>query len=168
MPDYRKALLANLRIGLKRDEFPNLFLNPEYSWHSGFTYWHRRLAGLVSEFAEDHKVNRREALQVFSKSVAWLELVPYHSRPFGLTDRIIGGLHSVELARSYVREVLLPRAKRSEMLIIAVRQAKRWGLKDGQGVIVYKGSQTRAAHLTPNGPAGRQILMQLSRARRSS
>jgi len=160
---YRRALVANLRLGFKKSRFPNVFLNPEFSWHSGFTYWHGRLAEVIAKFATDAAMPRIDALSFVSKSIAMLELVPYHSASFGLTDRVMSGLHSVQLARSFLTEVILPRTKASQVLLVVVRQAKRWELSEGRGVVVYEGGETRAAYLTPNSRGGKAILAHLRR-----
>ena len=104
---------------------------------------------------------RLEALSFFAKSVAALELLPYHSASFGLPARIMNDLHSVCLARSYVSEVLVPRARRGGALLIAARQAGTWGLAEEEHTIVYKGSETRAAYFTPDSRGGKAILRHL-------
>jgi hypothetical protein len=78
VPEYREALCGTLQQRLD-PSFPHIFLNPRFSWHSGFSYWHRRLARLIDTFTDDFKIARREALSFFARSVANLELLPYHS-----------------------------------------------------------------------------------------
>lgn len=163
---YRRALVANLRLRNKDTRYPNIFLSPTFCWHSGFSYWHGRLARLIDKFAEQTKVSRLEALALFSKSIATLELMPYHSSSFSVSNRVLSKLRSVALARAYVNDVLLPRVRASKLLLIVVRQAERWGLRRGKGIVVYEGSETRAAHLTPRSRGGRAILRHLYRTRR--
>lgn len=158
---YRRALLANLRLRQTDDRFPHIFLNPAFSWHSGFMYWHGHLARLIDTFAAQLNIERIDALSFFSKSIATLELVPYHSISFGLSNRIVSGLRSVDLAKSFVTDVLLPRARASKTLLVVARQAKHWGLCEGKGVVVYDGGETRAAYLTPNSRGGSAILKRL-------
>jgi len=160
---YRRALVASLRLRLKKSRFPNLFLNPAFSWHSGFAYWHGPLARLIDTFATDVGIRRIDALSFFSKSIATLQLVPYHSVSFGLTNRVISGLRSVRLASSFVKEVLLPRARSLQAVLVVVRQARQWDIQEGRGVIVYEGGESRAAYLTPRSRGGSAILKHLRR-----
>lgn len=47
VPEYRKALVENLQQTFRRDRAPFLFLDPQYSWHGGFGWWHGKLAGVA-------------------------------------------------------------------------------------------------------------------------
>ena len=55
--EYRNALLGTLRQDFD-ERFPNIKLNPRFSWTSGFRYWHDRLAKLIDRFAEEPKIPR--------------------------------------------------------------------------------------------------------------
>jgi hypothetical protein len=51
----------------------------------------------------------------------------------------------------YVHDVLIPRAQRDEITIIAARGVKHWGLpKHKKNIVLYEGAETRSAHLTLN------------------
>ena len=166
---YRRALVANLRLKLRNSRFPHLFLNPAFSWHSGFTYWHGRFSPLIDAFSRDAGTCRIEAMSFFSKSIATLELVPYHSASFGLPKHVVSRLRSVKLAREFVQDILLPRARASETLIVVVRQSPRWECKkEDSGVIVYQGAETRAAYLGPGSRGGDAILERLRQIWRDS
>ena len=163
VPAYRRALLANLKLARRHSRFPNLCLDPRFSWHGVFTYWHRRLAGLIDAFAAGSGLRRVDALSFFSNSIATLELVPYHSSSYGLTDRVVRSLRSVKLARAFVADVLMPRARAGRTLLVVARKAGHWGIPRTKGVIVYKAAETRAAHLTPRSRGGQAILRHLRR-----
>jgi hypothetical protein len=101
------------------------------------------------------------------KALCVIELVPYHSNEFKLPHRLykLDGdetLHSVTLARSFVRDNLVDRAKRGEVLILVMRKAEEWGFPDKQanhvGTVIYRGSECRSAHLSPDSPGGRAIV----------
>lgn len=55
---------------------------------------------------------------------------------------------------SYISRI----AQRHLDFLIVTRQARSWGLPPEDGVIVYTGTQARAAHLTPDSPGGKAIL----------
>jgi hypothetical protein len=89
---------------------------------------------------------------------ASIELVPYHSPSFKLRHKVIESLKSVQLARSFVHETVLKRARSGDCIVIVLRQAKRWGLKEEANVIVYEGGEAQAAHLSPKSRGGKRIL----------
>ncbi len=162
-PEYRAALTDMLHQKLGGKEFPFLWFDPQFSWHSGYTYWHGRFASVIETFKDEAGVCRREALAFVAKSVAVMELMPYHSASFGIPGRVLDKLRSVRLARAYVSEVLLPRARADNALLVVTRQGKRWGLPVHENVTVYEGAETRAAHLGPNSRGGKAILERLQR-----
>ncbi|MDP2324279.1 MAG: hypothetical protein Q8N51_09655 [Gammaproteobacteria bacterium] len=160
VPAFREAVLSNLRQSYQVSH-PNLFLNPEFSWHSGFGYWHGKFRELIARHAAARGCSLAESLRVFSQSVAFLELYPYHSESFRLTRTVTSQLRSAKLARSYAHEILLPRARRGEVLLLVTRQARAWGLVAEQNVIVYSRGEARGAHLTPRSRGGEAILRQM-------
>jgi hypothetical protein len=103
-------------------------------------------------------VGYEDARKHFAKLMACLELVPYHSVSYGLSDGIRGKLSSVKIACQYVQEVLRPRAEAGEILIVVTRHSAKWGLPESSHVITYLGSETRAAYLTPNSRGGKRIV----------
>jgi hypothetical protein len=165
--EYKEALINTLRQRLD-DRFPFIWFNPRFSWHSGFSYWHGRFARLVDTFAGEFGIPRVKALSFFARSVATIELLPYHSVRFGLPRRILRELHSVDLAHSFVWDVLVPRSKAGQVLLIAARQGGEWGLPEHRNTVVYSGAETRAAYLTPNSRGGEAILKHLKAAWRNA
>lgn len=158
VPAFREAVIANLRQSPSQAGHPNLFLNPEFSWHSGFAYWHGKFRELIARHAAVHGHSLAGSLRIFSQSIAFLQLYPYHSESFRLPHSVTSQLRSAKLARSYAREVLLPRARRNELLLIVTRQAKAWGLVADRNVIVYSRGEARGAHLTLRSDGGEAIL----------
>lgn len=161
VPAFREAVLSNLRQPQNHASHPNLFLNPEFSWHSGFAYWHGKFRELIAKHAAAHSCSLAESLRVFSQSVAFLELYPYHSESFRLPHSVTSQLRSAKLAHSYAHEVLLPRARRGEVLLLVTRQARAWGLIADPNVIVYSRGEARGAHLTPRSRGGEAILRRI-------
>jgi len=160
IPAFRRARIANLRQP-PRVQF--LDLTPAFSWHGGFRYWHGRLTALISAFASSTRLSYGESRQFFANEIASVELVPYHSKTFHLPRKIVTNLRSVELAQQFVREVLLPRAKGNECLIVVTRSSGYWGLTKARNIVLYEGSETRSAHLSPNSRGGSAILRFLQR-----
>jgi len=162
VPEFRKVLLSNLQRSEAGPEHANPFLNPQFAWHSGFGYWHAKFRELIANHAAAHGRSLAESLRVFAREVAFLELYPYHSESFGLPRSITSRLVSARLARSYAHEVLLPRARSGETLLLVTRQSKEWGLGAERNVVVYSRGEARGAHLTPRSRGGEAILRHLS------
>lgn len=161
--EYRKALVANLRQEFKRGSLPFLFLDPQYAWHGGFAWWHGKLAGVISCLAETWAVPFAEARARLARELASIELVPYHSPSFWDAGGWIRDLQSVALARAFVCDIVVPRVRRGEAIVIVTRQAKVWNLPRHSRIVRYSGQQARAAHLSPESPGGRAILRHLAR-----
>ena len=93
-----------------------------------------------------------------AEKLASIEILPYHSASFRDADHWIKHLPSVQLAKDYVRDILLPKVRAGEALLIATRQVRAWGVTSEPGVICYDGIQARGAFTTPASRAGYAIL----------
>ena len=87
----------------------------------------------------------------------------YHSKTFAFPHKLLEKLRSVQLAQQFVGGVLLPRAKRNDCLIVVTRSGRYWGLTGRRNVVIYEGSETRSAHLSPSSRGGNSILRFLTR-----
>ena len=157
--EYRKALLTNLKQRFKRGSLPFLFLDPQYSWHGGFAWWHGKLAGVISRLAKTWDVSFAEARARLARELASIELVPYHSS--GYAGGWIRHLESVSLARAFVRDIVVNRVRCGEAIAIVARQAKLWNLPKHPRIVCYTGQQARAAHISPESSGGALILRHL-------
>ena len=155
VPDYRSALLDNLKQA-RGNSF--LSLDPQFSWHRGFDYWHAKLKDVISDFAHQKGLPYGRARKFFQSRIAALELVPYHSVKFSVPTGVSNSLRSVRLARAFVQEELLPRAKNGDCLLVVTRAAKHWQLSAHRNVIIYGATEARSAHLSPNSRGGLAIL----------
>jgi len=167
VPDYRNALLVNLKQRFDQPAPPFLFLDPSYSWHGGFRWWHGRLAQVITQLADSWGVPFSSARATLAAKLASIELLPYHSSVFRHSGGWLQNLRSVALAKTFVMDFVLPRVKRREAIAVVLRKAALWGVPEISGVTQYKGGQARAAHLTPDSPGGRAILEQFLRAERN-
>lgn len=161
---YRRALLANLKQRFGPGSASFLFLDPQYSWHGGFTWWHGKLSGVIETLANTWSVPFGIARAHLARELASIELVPYHSSSFRDGGGWIRRLHSVALAGAFVHDVVLPRVRQGKAIVIVTRQAKVWNLPKHSRIVRYSGQQARAAHLSPDSPGGKAILNHLVRA----
>lgn len=159
VPAYRDRLRRTLVQDFNQTEFPFLWLDPEYCWHSGFVWWERKLRNVAHRIAEIRFNGRYlDALRDLAHRIAHIELVPYHSPSFR-AHQLIQDLPSVLAARAFAGSNLVAAANRGEKTIIVTRQVSAWGLpRDTSNLITYEGGLTRGASLGRKTPGGRAIL----------
>jgi hypothetical protein len=162
--DYHKDKLSQrwkkrtLHQKLSRAEFPFTALNPELCYRPGFIWWEKKLRQVLKRIAKERfNGSYFEAMRSLSKNLAVIELVPYHSASFK-GSKIIRELPSVEVAKQFVHDVLLPHARRGKATVIVTRKAKEWGLKEGRNVVVYGREHARGASLGARTLGGKAIL----------
>lgn len=155
----RKQRLKNIN---SEKDFPWLSLNPEFAWTGGYDYWTKKLNPIIKKIMVESKISYVEVLQLLSKNIAVLELVPYHSKSFGLPESKMDKLESVRLMRSFVKQDLFERASKNETIIIVTRKAKYWELPKHRNVIVYNNKQARSSSFGLNSDGGKAILNLLS------
>ena len=139
-------------------EYPFYFLNPYLSLHTGYTYWFKKLRDLINEIKGHYGIRWVKAQKRLSECVATLELVPYASQKFGLTDSMLRELSSARVMKDYVKDILVPKAEKKEILIIITRKIKYWDLKESTNVILYKSSENQSASLGKNSRAFRPMM----------
>lgn len=161
MARYREALIKNLQQDNADNEYPFISLDPKFSWHSGYTYWHRKLQGIAKTVEKLKGISARNTFSCLARELAALELVPYHSKSFGVPGSVLKRLASSKAVLSYVHDILVPKARINEALIIAARSCGNWKLPDHENIIIYKGTEGRSAHLSLNSPGGIAIVNHL-------
>jgi hypothetical protein len=162
MLPFRKRLEDNLQQSFKGVEFPFLWLDPQFCFHSGFVWWEKKLRDVTTAIAErKFKGRYLDALRYLSGKLACLELVPYHSSSFR-AHALIKQLPSVKIAQKFVRESLAPDANADRRTLIVTRQARAWGLPtDTNNLEIYEGGHTRGASLSTKSKGGKAILQRL-------
>lgn len=163
VPAFREARLRNLRQEFTRDRLAFCMLDPQFAWHGGFQWWHGKLRAVIGELSKRHGVTFAAARHGLAKELASIELFPYHSATFNRRGKWLRDLRSVQLAREFVRDVVLPRVARREAIVIATRKVTEWGLPEAPGVIRYEAKHARGAHITPNSAGGAAILKHFER-----
>ena len=155
-PKYIEIHNRNLRQ--EKMEYPFYFLNPYLSIHPGYTYWFKKFRDLINEIKDHFSIKWVEAQKRLSELLAILELVPYHSQKYGLTDSILSDLMSVKVMKHYVNDILVPKAEKKQILIIITRKIKYWDLKESTNVILYKSSENQSASLGKNSRAFKPMM----------
>ena len=143
--EYRKSLWDTLRQTRRNNEIvQHMFLDPKFAWTTGFTWWERKLRDVANEILKKSKKihNYSEALEELSKTVASIELVPYHSR-YAPSRTLFGSkpLASVNAAREFVQSI--PKCR----TIILTRSVDYWGLPDQDNIVKFDRQKAQAASL---------------------
>ena len=159
--EFRAALRTNLKQPSRAPAYPLFYLNPQFADSGGYRYWREKLARLLAMAQQKHDQKLKDVLRTFSRRIAILELFPYHSSVAGLSRAMLRSLRSVELMHAFVHDVLVPRARAGDALLIVTRKAAEWGLKSHRNVVVYGAMEARSAHLTPASAGGRAIARRL-------
>jgi len=156
--DYWEALRRSTQQKLTGEEYPFLFLNPAFSWHSGFLWWTRKLNPIIQGARRRNGGSAKDALRWLASRVASIELYPYRSRMFKLPTKVREHLKSAELAKAYVRNELARNATSRKVLFVVMRRAKEWGIS-GMGVKTLGPGAARGAHLSK--PIAQAVLAHL-------
>ncbi|HET9394211.1 MAG TPA: hypothetical protein VFO29_11915 [Candidatus Rubrimentiphilum sp.] len=163
VPEFRRATEKTLAQDLKGENFPFVYLDPQYCWSGAYRWWERKLRDVLSVLAFQKSVRYYDALKICSEHLATIELIPYHSAS---APRALERLPSATAAKEYVRTNLVPRAHRGEITLIVTRQIGNWGVEiptePTQDIVLYDTGLTRGAPLTSSSPGGAAILRRLS------
>lgn len=146
-----KEFVADLTRNIIQDNtdlaYPFLFLNPKHLSHPGGQYWFKKLKPYIADISKAQNMSYVNALSYVSKRIAILELVPYHSKIFK-SSKSTKNLESVMQMKEFIKRYLLPKVRANEACIICTRKAKEWDLSKGDNIVIFEGSETRAAHLS--------------------
>lgn len=158
VPKFRKRLESNLRQQFGKVEFPFLYLDPEFCWHSGFAWWEGKFREIARRLA-DEKFHGHylDALRDLSQRLASLELVPYHSISFA-EHRALRHLASVRQARLFACGELANRAAPEDATVIIIRRLRDWDVPNNKKIIRYPRRLWRGASLGSKTPGGKAIL----------
>lgn len=158
-PEFRERLIRSLAQDFAGTEFPFVYLDPAFCWHSGFMWWEKKLRDVIRAIAHAIYGDRYlPALRDLSRTLACIELVPYHSTSFN-DHKLLDHLPSVQRARAAVRHSLIPEADADKRTVIVTRQVKGWGVPTaGHNLVIYEGGHTRGASLSTNSAGGKAIL----------
>jgi len=160
-PALHATLIRNLHQTNDSDQFPFWCLDPQFAWTGGFQYWRPRLDPIITRLAEQKHLSYPKALEHVAQAVACIELIPYHSMSFKLRAQFSRQLASRSKVIEYVADVLVPRARNGEVVIVAARGGATWNLPQHENIVVYEKSETRSAHLSLKSWGGKLIARQL-------
>lgn len=158
---FRSGCWNSLHQRFAPDECPNPFFDPKNIWTGGASYWIRKLDGVIKEVMENRGLGYADTLREFSRSMAFIEFFPYHSRSFGVSETVLRELRSTQLITRFVETFVERKVDSGEAGVIVARQSKRWNIKPGPNAVVFTGQQARGAHMTSGTEAGNLIVRML-------
>jgi hypothetical protein len=162
VPEYRTAILANIRQEFSNGLLPFMFLDPRFSWHAGFNWWHSKLDCVILQLSRVWDIAFAEARARLAHEIASVELVPYHSAGFKNERGVAKRLPSAQFAARFVMEFVLPRVRDGNAVVIVARKVAVWDLPDLPGVVKYTGGEARGAHLSVKSRGGEAIIAHLT------
>ena len=157
VPAFKRRAITNLKQSFDGVEFPLMFLDPDFSWHSGFGYFERKLRPITRAIVDQRGKTYLEALRQLAGCVAVLQMVPYHSASF--KDSWAYELPSAGKAKQFACEHVYRRTEAGEAIAIILRNGKQWDPQSRRrNLVPYTGALARGASLGPETPGGKAIL----------
>jgi hypothetical protein len=143
------------------DDVKNIFLEPRFSWHPGFSYWHKKFSSLINAYTANKNITRIKTLQIFQDKISFLEVYPYHSQNFKQSS-FLKNLYSKKIIVDFVEKVLVDEAKKGEAMLLVLRGNEHWKLEAQSNIFVYKKSECRAGHINEKTRDGKILNFLLS------
>ena len=159
------ALTSALVQANAQDEYPFLSFDPLFNPPDGESWWRAKIGSVATALSDELDYNTEDMFRALSSQVAVLEAFPYHSKKFGLRDLVRNGLPSSMEICDYVHQMLVPRARNGDKLIVALRANWHWNLVNGNNVIVYPSVAAQAASLDADDSPGGMAIVNFLRDR---
>lgn len=140
--DYKKVLINN--IFQQNNEFAFFPLNPKYCWTGAARWWHRKLKLLINTTKDTKKCSYKDACSFLSTKICALELFPYHSQHFSISEKKLSEIQSVKLIKRYV----LKQSKVLKKKFVVMRKINYWGLGEGDNITTFTPGEARGAHIS--------------------
>lgn len=155
--EYLSALRGNI-LGLA-SEYPFFFLDLQFVWHPGATYWHKRFDWMIRKLST-HGLSVADSTRFIAGAVSCMQLVPYHSADFRLGGAFVSGLESAKLVTNAARSLAADKSRR----IVVMRAKGVWRIPKSDNVTLANDDHQRGAFLTACSIHGEAVFERLQRA----
>jgi hypothetical protein len=146
-PDYKDVWINNLRQRNPNRKYPFSSLNPKYSWTGGSRYWNKKFYEVIKAVQDEKQCGFQEAASFVSQNFSVFELFPYQSQTFGISNKVLNSLPSVQLIKKCVLETA---RQNPDLLFIVTRKVGMWGLPENKkNIINFTRGESRGASLKP-------------------
>jgi hypothetical protein len=147
--EYSQALKDNLCQQRLGKDYPFLFLDPKFAWHSGYHYWMDKFRPIVMHLMQcGHDYG--DACKLLAQCLAVLQLVPYHSKSMP-GDWLFDNLPSARATKAYAQSLLGGKPNGSCVLVVLMRRKKSWELpkvSNSENCLLDASHNNRGAHLS--------------------
>ena len=153
-----KKFLANARQDFTGIEVRFVDWADQFGPFDPNAYWHERLRKTIERIARAKGLSYPEALKQVGNKLAVIQRSPYWS------DNFVDGvekLPSTQLAKDYVKDQVVPRARDGEAILIVARRLNAWRDSlpaDYKQISGITAKTNRYGWLTPNTAGGQAIL----------
>lgn len=146
IPEYRNALISNLHQENLNEDYPFFYLNPLFCHTSGGAYWLKKFNNIIKTLYQQG-YGYEQILSLISKNTCVLELFPYHSKNFNISNIILNNCASVSLIRDFVQSII-----ENNKLVICLRQPNNWHINqnNAQNLHILPANQRQSASLNVN------------------
>lgn len=139
---HQAACEKNLR-GSGQGFFP---LRPPSENTGVSDYWKPRLGNIAVKLSESLGISKSEAEDIVIHRVSLIEAVAYHSR--SRPGQWADSLPSSAVARQFVQDVLIPKARKEEIAILVWRRVAYWGIPaNTNNVLIRDSAHARHSYL---------------------
>jgi len=157
--DVKRAIINNLRQENLNRDYPFICLNPSLCHTAGGNYWLKKFDSIIKSLRERNDLTYTECLKLISQKTCVLELFPYHSRNFGISQRVLNNLPSVRNIKDSLARLI---NERPEVLIICMRKPESWGIMTlAENVFILPSESRQNASLSIKSEAGKLIYDKL-------
>jgi hypothetical protein len=161
--EFFAAAIRNIRQE-KIEDYPFIYLNPQFAWSSGFIWWEAKFRPIIRALKETDHLSYPEALQRIAQRVAAVELFPYHSVDGSSLGKGLRTIPSVTEAQNFLSDV----AYKRNILKLVMRSKKLWlrSSIDAEGDHLHIAPATRSFTFNYQledcpGKAGKLLLQKL-------
>lgn len=156
--EIEEAMLSTIRQDVHDSEYPLIWLNPRYLWTGGGTWLERKFKDILVFLVDTRGYSYQDALKHLARKVAIIEMYPYHSQSLNPSKSLQRGIVSRQIAKNFVKEYVVKKARDEKACIISLRRSKEWELPSHNNIVIYGPGEARAASLSMKTAGAKKIL----------
>lgn len=159
--EYRDDLINSLKQENLDTDYPFVFLNPKYCHTSGGQYWLKKFGSIIRKLNKEKELKYDDALKLVAKNICVLELFPYHSKNFNISNKIIRDLESTKKIKKFVSDLL---KSNRNIIIECLRRPENWGVnkcESNEKLNILLSEQRQSASLNVEKEVGERVYNKL-------
>jgi len=159
--EYKGDLINSLKQNNLDENYPFISLNPKYCHTSGGQYWLKKFGSIIRKLKNEKGLDYEEAIKLIAMNICVLELFPYHSKNFNISNKIIRDLESTKRIKKFVSNLL---SSNRDVIIECLRRPDDWGLKNNESnekLNILLPKQRQSASLNVEKEVGERVYNKL-------